>query len=555
MNICGGILEIGGQERLVSKGKVLMIWGLLFATTAQAQPVIDFVDGSNLKSLEETFQLDFEWVDPKTADESLAYSVNELSAEDIARLQKSPLVEIVEDSIEIKAFGLPNDPLFEKQWNLTKINAMTGWEYGGEGVIVAVVDTGVTPVKDLNENNILEGVSFVKGEKSWQDENGHGTHVAGTIAQYTNNNYGAAGVAPQAKILPIKVLGKFGGGRSEWVAAGIDEAVDQGAKVINLSLGGANSKIIKNAIKKALAQDVIVVAAAGNAGKRKVSCPANTKGVIAVSATGPDDELSPYSNYGKQISISAPGGNKKKQGGGILQETVGRDGNHSFQEYQGTSMAAPHVAGAAAVLISSGITKPEEIKKALFESAVDLGAAGWDPKFGHGRLDIAAALQQAPAKPTPVANPVKRITAFASGAILMLALSGLAGFGRKWFTALFAGFLSGGFFLLPMLGITEPMLLGPAVTWVAAVGFVGMIWISVIIPGAAVLATIPYPAWRWIGTSVCAAWTIHFAGLLVTNPFGFGKWEIINLGLCLGMGIFSALVHRVMGADDGRISR
>ena len=198
--------------------------------------------------------------------------------------------------------------MYGRQWNLKAMGAPAAWKRTkqGDGIIVAVVDTGVTKVEDLQGTKVLEGSSFVPGVKKALDDQGHGTHVAGTIAQTTHNGKGVAGVAPKATILPIKVLSGSGSGASPWIASGIDQAVDDGAKVINLSLGGGYSLIIHNAVKKARKKGVIVVAAAGNSGRQGVGYPGGLKETIGVSALGPDGELAPYSSWARVSTSLRP---------------------------------------------------------------------------------------------------------------------------------------------------------------------------------------------------------------------------------------------------------
>ncbi|MFT5683771.1 MAG: serine protease [Myxococcota bacterium] len=444
--------------------------------------VVDLQDWTSLEDAREATGLDLEWVSERTEDEALAVvDVPDLAAAQDA-LEGHPLIEAVEPSLAFEAFGFPDDPLREKQWNFDKIGAEVGWRVGaGRGVIVAVIDTGVTKVADLNNTQILDGVSFVKGADTAADDNGHGTHVAGTIAQSTNNSIGVTGLAPEAIILPIKVLSGSGSGRSEWVAAGIDEAVDQGAEVINLSLGGPPSRVIQNATKKAVAAGVIVVAAAGNSGRKGVSSPASVPGVIAVSATGPDDELAPYSSWGNEVSISAPGGNKQKAGGGILQDTISTESaeGHAFREFQGTSMATPHVAGAAAILLSAGAGSPQQVKDILMESSLDLGEPGPDPKFGHGRLDIASAVK------TLSLREHGGLFGFAAIGALLLGLVGRMRRKRLMMAAT-AGLVGGGLFFMPMLPFNPhpiiDMLAMPFLNWPGGAWAANPLWLSALLP-------------------------------------------------------------------------
>ena len=292
----------------------------------------------------------------------------------------------------------PNDPMYSKQWNLQNIDIESAWqETQGEGITVAVIDTGVSQVPDLKETEFVPGYDFVNDRAAADDDNGHGTHVAGTIAQSTNNGYGVAGIAYQANIMPLKVLGASGGGTTADIAEAIKFAADNEADVINMSLGGGGeSSAMKEAIAYARNKGVVIIAAAGNANRNAAGYPARYEGVIGVSATDSSAEKAPYSNFGAGVDIAAPGGNTKNgEAGGILQNTIdGRSGNSVFAAFQGTSMASPHVAGVAALVKASGIENPDEIAQILKESARPVAE---DPlnHFGAGHLDAAAAVQMA----------------------------------------------------------------------------------------------------------------------------------------------------------------
>ncbi len=308
----------------------------------------------------------------------------------------------------------PNDPMYKSQWHFNMVNAEAAWGVTqGQGVIVAVIDTGVSPgklengkasrfkrVPDLKETEFVKGFNFVNNNADPSDGNGHGTHVAGTIAQSTNNGFGVAGLAPKAKIMPIKVLSDGGSGSVADIANGIRFAADNGAKVINMSLGGGMySATLANAVKYAHKKGVTVACAAGNGSRQKVEYPAAYPGCVAVSALGPDEKLAFYSSYGKETDIAAPGGdtrvdlNKDGLPDGVLQDTIARGdpNSHGFYPYQGTSMATPHVAAAAALVISTGVTDPDRVEAVLKASAKKLN----DPiRYGAGGLDAAAAVKK-----------------------------------------------------------------------------------------------------------------------------------------------------------------
>lgn len=235
----------------------------------------------------------------------------------------------------------PNDQYYSKQWNLHNIGMEGAWDQTkGAGVTVAVIDTGITRVRDLQETKFVKGYDFVNDRETATDDNGHGTHVAGTIAEATNNNYGVAGIAYEANLMPLKVLSAYGGGTVADIAEAIKFAADKGADVINMSLGGGGeSQLMKQAIEYAHNKGVTIVAAAGNENENGASYPARYPYVIGVSAFGPDGEKASYSNFGAGVDISAPGGS---DAGTILQETINPDnGEGVFLGLQGTSMASP----------------------------------------------------------------------------------------------------------------------------------------------------------------------------------------------------------------------
>ncbi|HLO84385.1 MAG TPA: S8 family serine peptidase, partial [Nostocaceae cyanobacterium] len=291
------------------------------------------------------------------------------------------------------AFTGPNDEYYSKQWNLHKIGIEAAWTRSkGSGVTVAVIDTGISKVRDLQDTKFTKGYDFVNDKEDATDDNGHGTHVAGTVAQTTNNQYGVAGVAYEATLMPLKVLNEYGAGTIGDIAEAIKFAADNGADVINMSLGGGGeSKLMQEAIEYAHKKGVVIIAAAGNENTEGVSYPARYPHVIGVAAFGPDGEKASYSNYGAGVDISAPGGS---EGGAILQETIDENGNGVFLELQGTSMASPHVAGVAALVKAVGIKDPNEIGKVLEQSARVIKDDGLN-YYGAGQLNAEAAVKLA----------------------------------------------------------------------------------------------------------------------------------------------------------------
>ena len=295
----------------------------------------------------------------------------------------------------------PNDPRYGEQWHMRQIHVDEAWKAAqGEGVIVAVVDTGVSRVRDLAQTEFVPGWNFVDNTANADDDHGHGTHVAGTIAQSTNNGIGVTGVAYKAKIMPIKVLSGQGSGTVGGIAEGIRWAADHGAKVINMSLGGRmSSQVLAKAVKYAHDKGVTVVCAAGNDGRGRVSYPAAYPGAIAVAATQKDEATAFYSNWGKQIDIAAPGGNTRNDAtGGVLQNTL-YAGKDDFFFFMGTSMASPHVAGVAALLVGAGVSEPDKVEQLLKDTArrpkIDGAQPDYAEHYGAGIMDAAAAVRKA----------------------------------------------------------------------------------------------------------------------------------------------------------------
>lgn len=346
-------------------------------------------------------------------------------------------VEYAEPNYIATAFYVPNDQYYPVQWNFDNaqnggVEAEQGWDVSsGNGVVVAVIDTGVAyenyqqggwfwgqtnyyQAPDLAGTNFVAGYDFVNDDTHPNDDEGHGTHVAGTIAGTTGNSTGVAGLAYGASIMPIKVLDSGGSGTYLDVAEGIRWAADHGAKVINLSLGGSSgATYLEEALQYAYNQGVTIVAAAGNNGAGSVSYPAAYNDyVIAVGATRFDETKAGYSNYGSALDIVAPGGDTSvDQNGdgyadGILQQTFdGAYNNFNYYFYQGTSMATPHVAAGAAMVIANGANTPSAVRNILESTADDLGASGRDNTYGHGLLNLAAALGASVTPPEPEPEP------------------------------------------------------------------------------------------------------------------------------------------------------
>lgn len=332
------------------------------------------------------------------------------AGEKIKEYSKRTDVEYAEPNYIAYALIVPNDPYYKYQWHLDNsvyggIQTEEAWDIStGSGVEVAIIDTGIRKGTDLADTCFVSGYDFVNSDSNPIDDNGHGTHVAGTVAQNTNNALGVAGVAFNSCLMPIKVLDSRGSGTYAQVADGIYYAADNGAKVINMSLGGSSDSVtLKDAVAYAYNKGVTVVAAAGNDNSNVLSYPAAYDAyVIAVGATQYDETKAPYSNYGPSLDLVAPGGNTSVDqnadgyADGVLQQTftkTGRTISWAYWFFQGTSMAAPHVSGVAALLIANGnATTPDQIRTALQGTAEDKGANGRDDTYGYGLVDAYAAL-------------------------------------------------------------------------------------------------------------------------------------------------------------------
>jgi serine protease len=324
-----------------------------------------------------------------------------------------PVTGMHPSDVPADSAGKPNDPLYQYQWHFDQIDVIGAWKKStGKGAVVAVIDTGVaykdkgsqfTQTPDLKGTKFVGGYDFVDDNDEALDEHGHGTHVAGTIAQTTNNAYGVAGVAFNAKIMPLRVLNKNGYGSVSDIVDSIRFAADNGAHVINMSLGGPlPSLAMRSAIQYAHGKGVVVVAAAGNSGRRMRSFPAAYKHVIAVAATQYDRKTTFYSQWGAFVDIAAPGGNTRVDQNrdgrpdGVLQQTLkpGSTSEHDFALYMGTSMAAPHVAAVAALIVSTGTTNPDKVEEILKATADDTGSDKVDKyteRFGAGIMNANAA--------------------------------------------------------------------------------------------------------------------------------------------------------------------
>jgi serine protease len=357
----------------------------------------------------------------------------------------------------------PNDPMYASQWNLPAIDMEAAWAIqpgASSSIIVAVLDTGLAyrtgsirynsrfpfrlttggpvypalgmvdvPFASAPELGTSESSRFASPHDFiWDDDlpvdlDGHGTHVAGTVGQLTNNGVGVAGMAYNVRIMPVKVIQSTwdeifsspNGGTDDVVARGIRYAADNGAKVINMSIGrtqGGPAPLIRDAITYAVSKGVFVAVAAGNtrdadnAPNRIAELAPSIDGMVAVGAVGKTLNLAYYSTTGPFVEISAPGGDQRQGGttAGVVQQTIDSDvletynrppsqfgppraDSFAFEFFQGTSMATPHVSGFAALLMQQGITSPAAIEAAMKKYATDKGTPGRDDQFGYGLIN------------------------------------------------------------------------------------------------------------------------------------------------------------------------
>ena len=330
--------------------------------------------------------------------------------EAIDRYMESGLVEFAEPNYRRKASDFtPNDPLYVDQWGLHKIGMGMAWERTSSAltqVKVAVLDTGV----DANHEDLKDSLAintsgggkvlgkrfFVDGsgkqgsDDNFTDEAGHGTHISGIIAAKTNNSLGVAGIASTARIMPVKVLDDIGFGDDGSIALGLMWAADNGARIINMSLAGPTpSKTLGEAVKYAQGKGVLIVAATGNDGSGTPNYPAAYEGVIGVGAVDGKDAWIHQSNFGQHVDVVAPGVS--------IISTFLASQSYDGQPYEtnsGTSMATGVVSGLAALLLAvNPALTPERVEGIMSVSADDLGAAGWDRYYGHGRINAAEAVE------------------------------------------------------------------------------------------------------------------------------------------------------------------
>ncbi|MDW7731822.1 MAG: S8 family serine peptidase [Methanolobus sp.] len=302
----------------------------------------------------------------------------------IIALKNDPDVEYVELDTEVYIDEMPEVyPDENVPWGVARVEADKVYDtYSGSGVKVAVIDTGIDYLHPDLIANYCGGYDFVNVDTDPMDDKGHGTHVAGTIAA-VDDGAGVTGVAPDAAIYALKALDSHGSGFVSDIDAAIDWAIANDMDVICMSLGGSTDfTSMRRICQKAYESDIVIVAAAGNGFGGNVSYPAAYDQVIAVSATSVFDNYASFSNIGAEIELAAPGAS-------IYSTSLGGE----YESKSGTSMAAPHVSGVVALLLSADSTlDPAEVREILDSTATDLGDEGKDIYYGNGLVNASAAL-------------------------------------------------------------------------------------------------------------------------------------------------------------------
>lgn len=299
----------------------------------------------------------------------------------------------IEPNVIVTGATLPNDPDLtdlQRSYGLQLTHAEGAWAYtrGSNETIIAVIDTGLLLNHPEFAGRVVPGYDFVNNDSDPSDDNGHGTHTAGIIAAGIDNEIGVAGVCPQCRIMPVKVLNQNNAGTWAGVANGLIYAADHQARVINLSLGAVvSSKTLESAISYAQEKGVLIIAAAGNMGIERNFFPAALDGVLAVSATDNQDQRWNLSNYGDYIDVAAPGY--------AIYSTYNDLSNYygGYTYMSGTSMASPYVAGLAGLLFSQKPTRTAlEVSHLITASADKFSDQAHDPYFGYGRINSERAL-------------------------------------------------------------------------------------------------------------------------------------------------------------------
>ena len=324
----------------------------------------------------------------------------------VRRLERAGLVAYAEpDRVLVRVAQdayqqlVPSDPLWPQQWGAAAIEAPAAWAVttGTPGTVVAVLDTGVDPSQPDLAGALVPGYDFVNGDADPSDDFGHGTSVAGILAARLDNGAGVAGMCPNCAVMPVKVIGSDGNGLTSTIAQGMTWAVDHGARVINMSMGGPDaSDVLASAVEYAQAHGVLVVAAAGNNGSSNAFYPAAYPGVLSVAASDPNGQLYPWSDSGSWVDVAAPGCDVAPAMGG------------GFGNFCGTSASTPVVSGLAGLAFSfAPAATSARVEQAIESTAAPVGGVQFGGVDAARMLQaLGATLRPAPPAPAPAATPV-----------------------------------------------------------------------------------------------------------------------------------------------------
>lgn len=328
----------------------------------------------------------------------------------VKTFSRNPLVSYAELNYQAQALEVPSDPYFGNQWGMTKVQGPQAWDisHGSPSAKIAILDTGIDKDHEDLAAKTVARVNFTTAASD-DDLYGHGTHVAGIAAALTNNSVGVAGLGYEASLMSVKVLDDSGSGYYSWVANGINWAADNGAKVINLSLGGSSgSTTLKNAVDYAWSKGVVLACAAGNSSNTSPTYPAYYSNCLATAATDSNDQKASWSSYGSWVDVAAPGVD--------IFSTLPNHKNKiailNYGSLSGTSMATPHVAGLAGLLFGYNLgLSNSQVRSAIETYADDI--AGTGTYWSQGRINAYRSLSSFTGPtptPTPTPMPTPTVT-------------------------------------------------------------------------------------------------------------------------------------------------
>ena len=330
----------------------------------------------------------------------------------LTELRADPAVEYAEPSYVVQlaeegavAAVAVNDPKLGVQYSLSQMRVSDAWSLSkGASNLVAVLDTGVQANHPDLSGRVVAGYDFVNGDSNAADDNGHGTWVAGIIAAKSNDGYGMAGISWSDRILPVKIMNASGTGSTSHLTSGIVWAANQGAKVINMSVGGfPYSQYVQDAVNYAWSKGAVLIGAAGNNNREERFYPASYTNVVSVSATQANDEFSHWSSWGPAVDVSAPGSSVLATN--CTASICPHPDWGSHVQVSGTSFATPNVAGVVALIRARYPSySPQQVVDRLIGTTDDLGYAGWDNRYGRGRVNAYRALGASVAQPTRLAG-------------------------------------------------------------------------------------------------------------------------------------------------------